>query len=102
MTIDRDKATEDYISLASRGLAHTLDTKSRPPPGYIKVAKPHIQQVFTVPGNRGMWRCTGSFGTVQYGGTPSQAYAAWRMVMEQGHGTLRQPAGFRFNYMRKD
>ncbi len=80
------RVTQDYVAhrtraaTAERKLAEYEHSRT----GYIKVAKPHIRQVFTVPGNHGMWRCTGVFGTVQYGGSPREAYAAWRRVMERG------------------
>lgn len=66
---------------------HCLNTNI-PGPGYIKVVKPHISicssSGYGWPAGRPIWRCTGPFGTVQFGSGPGEAYAAWRRVMERG------------------
>ena len=55
-----------------------------PPPGYVKVAKPHLSK------GELCWRCEGILGSIAFGSTPDEAYHAWarllsRPVQRKGH-----------------
>lgn len=88
-----DKLTEvakDYVHKSRR--IHTLEARlahlerslntNRPGPGYIKVAKPHINRVEAFgPGDRHIWKCSGACGVRAYGKSPAHAYQQWLKIL---------------------